>query len=77
MVRVCNPSCWDSKFRRLRLVHDSSGKANWTGEWNVMVAKWDDVSKVMLFDGEGKEIRETYKKLMAERRGEEGGEFSE
>ena len=41
-----------------------------------MVAKWDVVSKAMTFQGEGKKVRETFKKLMAEGRREED-DFSE
>ena len=36
-----------------------------------VVAKWDEMSKMMVFRGEGKEIRDTYKKLMEEGRREE------
>ena len=46
----------------------------WVGD--DLVAKWDDMSKVMMFDGEGKVIRDTYKKLMAEKKGD-AGDFSE
>ena len=41
-----------------------------------VVAKWDVTGKMMTFSGEGKEIRETYKKLMEEGRREEA-QFSE
>ena len=47
------------------------------GTEDVVVAKWDKMLKVMMFQGEGKNIRETYKKLMAERKGEDEGDFSE
>ena len=43
---------------------------------NEVVAKWDEISKVMMFGGEGKNIKDIYKKLMAEGRWEEG-EFTE
>ena len=36
-----------------------------------MVAKWNDVTKVMEFSGDGRDTRETYKKLMMQSRGEE------
>jgi hypothetical protein len=41
-----------------------------------VVARWDEMSKTMTFRGEGKDIRETYKKLMEEGRREED-HFSE
>ena len=41
-----------------------------------MVAKWDEMSKMMIFRGEGKEIRDTYKRLMAEGNSDED-HFSE
>ena len=41
-----------------------------------MVAKWDWVSKVMTFQGEGKQVRESFKKLMAEGKREDE-DFSE
>jgi hypothetical protein len=41
-----------------------------------VVAKWDEMFKLMMFQGEGKEIRETYKQLMKERSREED-QFSE
>ena len=40
------------------------------------VARWDVMSNIMMFRGEGKEIRETYKKLMEEGKREED-HFSE
>ena len=40
------------------------------------MAKWDENSKVMLFDGEGRQVRDTYKKLLEEGRREEE-DFSE
>ena len=44
--------------------------------WREVVAKWDEMFKVMMFQGEGKGIRETYKQLMKEGRREED-RFSE
>ena len=41
-----------------------------------VVARWNDVSKVMTFRGEGRGIRETYKRLLDEGRREED-QFSE
>ena len=41
-----------------------------------VVAKWDEMFKMMMFRGEGKEIRDTYKKLMEEGKREED-QFSE
>ena len=40
-----------------------------------VVAKWDEMLKMMMFRGEGKEIRDTYKRLMEEGRGEEDREL--
>ena len=41
-----------------------------------VVAKWDDMLKMMVFRREGKDIRDSYKKLMEEGRREED-QFSE
>ena len=41
-----------------------------------VVAKWDEMFKMMMFRGEGKEIRDTYKRLMEDGRREED-QFSE
>ena len=41
-----------------------------------VVARWDETSKAMLFGGKGKEIRESYKRLMEEGKREED-QFSE
>ena len=41
-----------------------------------VVAKWDEISKMMMFRGEGNEIKDTYKKLMEEGKREED-HFSE
>ena len=41
-----------------------------------VVAKWDEMFKVIMFQGEGRKIRETYKQLMEEGRREEDN-FSE
>jgi len=41
-----------------------------------VVAKWDEKSKMMMFRGEGKEIRVAYKNLMEEGKREED-HFSE
>ena len=43
---------------------------------DVVVARWDETLKVMMFRGEGKEIRESYKRLLEEGKREEDG-FSE
>ena len=40
------------------------------------VAKWDEMSKIMMFRGEGKQLRDAYKKLMQEGNREED-HFSE
>ena len=42
---------------------------------NTLVAKWDDIFKVMQSKGEAKEVRDKYEELMKEGRDE--GEFSE
>ena len=36
-----------------------------------LVARWDEESRKMQFRGEGKQIKEQYEKLMAEKRREE------
>ena len=41
-----------------------------------VVARWDDTSKVMTFRGEGRGIREAYKRLLEEGKREEN-QFSE
>ena len=41
-----------------------------------VVAKWDEMSKVMMFRGEGREIRDSYKSLMGQGKREED-QFSE
>ena len=41
-----------------------------------VVARWDETLKVMIFRGDGKEIRESYKRLLEEGKREEDG-FSE
>ena len=43
---------------------------------DVVVARWDEMSKMMTFRGEGREIRGIYKKMMEEGRKDED-RFSE
>ena len=43
---------------------------------NEIVAKWDEERKVMTFTGEGKKIRDTFKRMMEEGRREDDA-FSE
>jgi hypothetical protein len=63
-----------AKERRTDVYRDFRRGIVYVGE--EVVAKWDAALKMMMFRGEGKEIRESYKKLLAEGKREED-HFSE
>ena len=58
-----------AKERRTDVYRDYTRGIVYVG--SEVVAKWDETLKVMMFQGEGKRIRETYKQLMKEGRWEE------
>ena len=63
-----------AKERRTDVYRDFRRGMVYVGD--EVVARWDEMSKMMTFRGEGKDIRETYQKLMEEGRREQD-HFSE